>query len=208
VGMYDEVEGILEPYSNQFKLWDCTMSVYKSGDAMPSVGMANTYAVRLDGAPDTRPCYLWVQEGHLTNLMALQPIGERAVFDKWGKCLGRGGEKLDPPGLNPVAEAVGIVQEILEQQKVPRRPQAVENKSEPDPSVSEIAKEADSKPKTITELVDELKELGSGIEPPEYKHEFRLRHDLEIKLTLPVDLTQAEADRIALFVKSLPIQDD
>ncbi len=40
-----------------------------------------------------------------------------------------------------------------------------------------------------------------------YDHPFKLRKDFApIVLSLPVDLTKAEAERIAAFVKSLPLE--
>lgn len=210
---YDQVEGLLDPYGNQFELWGCEGTVYKAGDSVPSVGMANTYAVRLDGPLDEKARYLWVQEGALTNLMAHQPIADKSVFDQSGRCVGRGGEALEPPGLSPGASK-GMVQQILDHEKP--RPQDVDSSAPSiefttdrqaisNPPVSEIINPR----KTIVELVDELKEISDGFPEPEPRaHRLHLRHDLEIKLELPVDLTPAEADRIAAFVKTLPIPDD
>lgn len=39
-------------------------------------------------------------------------------------------------------------------------------------------------------------------------HTFHLRPDFEIELELPVDLTKSEAERLALFVRSLPFDPD
>lgn len=39
------------------------------------------------------------------------------------------------------------------------------------------------------------------------EHYFNLRVDYQLELTLPVDLTIAEADRLAAFIKSLPLDD-
>jgi hypothetical protein len=39
---------------------------------------------------------------------------------------------------------------------------------------------------------------------PTFSHVFQLRADLRVKIELPQDLTPAEAERLATFVKSLP----
>jgi len=109
MGLFDVVEEVLEPYDQQFKLWGCEGVFYKTGDSVPKVGMADTYAVLLNGSSSEKSRYLWVQEGKITNVMAHQPIVSRAVFDKWGRCLGRGGEELESPGLNPVTEAASLM---------------------------------------------------------------------------------------------------
>lgn len=188
---YDEVEGILDPYGSQFKLWDCEMKVLKSGDTVPNVGMADTYAVQLDTYDEAaKPCFLWVQQGKITNLMALQPIAEKAVFDKWGKCLGRGGEKLAAPGPNPVKQAVGILNEVIEGTK------------------EVVNQKADEIIEDLAQATEKLKEeLGEDYERTEtITHRFQLRHDYTVKLKLPEDLTDREAERIALFVQALPFE--
>jgi hypothetical protein len=38
-------------------------------------------------------------------------------------------------------------------------------------------------------------------------HYFNLRADYEIEFTLPIDLTKTEAERLAAFVRSLPLED-
>lgn len=38
-------------------------------------------------------------------------------------------------------------------------------------------------------------------------HYFNLRADYQLEITLPVDLTVAEAERLAAFIKSLPLED-
>jgi len=116
MGMYDEVEGILEPYDRQFKVWNDVGAVYQQGDEVPDVGMANTYAVRLN-APGAPARYLTVQEGKITNLMAHQPVYGKSVFDKWGSYLGRGGEKVDEPGPSHVQEGLSLLE-----MATPKRP--------------------------------------------------------------------------------------
>ena len=39
------------------------------------------------------------------------------------------------------------------------------------------------------------------------EHTFALRADLHIKLTLPADLSEKEADRLSMFIKTLPFAD-
>jgi hypothetical protein len=54
-------------------------------------------------------------------------------------------------------------------------------------------------------------ELGGAAEEPGANglvdHPFKLRKDLDICLQLPVDLTKAEATRLATFVQSLPFDE-
>lgn len=39
------------------------------------------------------------------------------------------------------------------------------------------------------------------------KHTFNLRADLPIEFTLPIDLSEKEAERLATFIKALPMED-
>ncbi len=39
------------------------------------------------------------------------------------------------------------------------------------------------------------------------KHTFNLRTDLPIEFTLPIDLSEKEAERLATFIKALPMED-
>lgn len=178
MGVYSEVEGVPEPYDRQFKLWD-EARTYRLGDEVPEVGMASTYAVRLNAPPGEHARFLTVQEGKITNLMAHQPVYGKSVFDKWGGYLGRGGDQLEEPGPSPVETAVSLVEQIVA------------------PKMEELK-----------EATENLAEVAAALGTPEHEHTFRLRHDLEIKLQLPTDLTPAEADRIAAFVKTLPIPDE
>ncbi|MBP1862202.1 hypothetical protein [Rhizobium herbae] len=41
--------------------------------------------------------------------------------------------------------------------------------------------------------------------PETLQHSFHLRPDLQIKIELPVDLTEREAERLARFIQSLPV---
>lgn len=96
MGMFDTVKGILPPYSNQLKIWECLGKEYQQHDKVPQVGLAASYSVKLcaleEGLP---PRFLTVLNGEITNTMAHQPIMDSAVFDKWGSYLGRG-EELGP----------------------------------------------------------------------------------------------------------------
>lgn len=191
MGTYDEVEGILDPYGSQFKLWGCEMAIYKTGDAVPNVGMADTYAVWLDAPPDQKTCFLWVQEGKITNLMAHQPISGKSVFDKWGKYLGAGGEKLASPGPNAVAAVVGILEEVMGQSPAETRDR-----------VDELLEAVDAEKDPLNLPTDDF------ARPDTIHHRFQLRTDYIVKLKLPEDLTAREAKRLATFLKSLPFEEE
>jgi hypothetical protein len=53
----------------------------------------------------------------------------------------------------------------------------------------------------IAKLADDVGEEGESTR----KHPFNLRRDMKIELELPVDLTPAEAERVAKFVLTLPL---
>jgi len=65
-------------------------------------------------------------------------------------------------------------------------------------------------------LADRLREAAHAVDPQPYDlpkpaddthtHTFRLRDARDIELRLPKDLTRREAERIALFVQSLPVE--
>ena len=57
---------------------------------------------------------------------------------------------------------------------------------------------------------DEDDEVLSAIRPAVeiIKHSFNLRSDYVVKIWLPVKLTKKEAERLSLFVQSLPFDDD
>jgi len=38
-------------------------------------------------------------------------------------------------------------------------------------------------------------------------HTFNLRADLPVQFSLPIDLTAGEAERLATFIKALPLED-
>lgn len=195
---FDVVEGIIEPYGNRFRLWGATGKVYQKGDEVPPVGMSESYAVRLESPEGTKPGYLWVSGGHISNLIALQPIYEKAVFDRWGRYLGRGGEELDSAGAGPVAEAVSILEEVTRGKPPPRemaQPMTAPLTARKLPAESE----PDSEPEPEPEVTEE--EPAGALQ-----HRFYLRPDFIVKLKLPADLTESEADRLRTFIASLPFR--
>lgn len=56
----------------------------------------------------------------------------------------------------------------------------------------------------IKSLVDNFRQVV--LKPKSLTHTFNLRSDLSIEFTLPTDLTNKEAERIAAFIKTLPIE--
>ena len=178
---HDEVPGILEPYSSQFQIWEREGKVYKQHELVPSVGMATTYAVWLDAPLGTSVRYLTVQENRITNLMAHQPVPEASVFDKWGKYLGRAGGPLEEPG-RPAEKAVSMIELAM--------------REAPDTAIDEETQEPTASL------------LGPPPMPEEVEchlHRFWLREGLEVSVTLPLDLTDEEAERFAVFVTTLPL---
>ena len=72
-------------------------------------------------------------------------------------------------------------------------------------SLGEIAEGQIDQPQEISshsdiddEIDDELEEASN------LQHEFQLRDDFKIKLSLPNDLNPKEAERLALFIKAIP----
>ena len=62
----------------------------------------------------------------------------------------------------------------------------------------------------IATAIDRLENPDRAAEAPEdeagmLQHSFHLRPDLQIRMELPSDLTEREADRLARFVQSLPV---
>lgn len=174
----DVVETILAPYSPCFCLWSKDGTSYRQGDHAGPVGLAKTYAVRLHGPDDAAPRFLWVQDGVLTNPMAHQPIAQAAVFDAWGRYLGRGGESLSAPGRGPVNSLATAVPA-----------DAVEPPSEAPPT----------KPRAAAPKASPRKAT--------FSHTFRLRAAFQVTLDLPNDLTEREANRLAAWVRSLALGD-
>lgn len=79
----------------------------------------------------------------------------------------------------------------------------------------ELPGPSDVEPVSMVELASRPRPTAETIEPPStperaeraenHLHRFWLREDLEIKLELPVDLTDEEAERVAVFVTTLPL---
>lgn len=99
------VLGVLAPYTARVFVWEG--EDVGSGGSVGPLGMADTYAVKLDG-PSGRPDrFAWVQECVLTNVMAHQPIEGASVFDARGRYLGRGGESLAAGNSPPLPVPTG-----------------------------------------------------------------------------------------------------
>lgn len=60
----------------------------------------------------------------------------------------------------------------------------------------------------ISEIEDINEPDEEEIESEFLIHTYHLRADLHIDINLPVDLTQREAERLAMFLKSLPFEAD
>jgi hypothetical protein len=67
--------------------------------------------------------------------------------------------------------------------------------------MTNVAKAAAGEPAIIEQIPEESK-VGS------LQHSFHLRADTEVTLDLPADLSQSEADRLAAFVKTLPLESE
>lgn len=186
---FDVVPAILEPYDTQFSIWEGEGKEYKQHDLVPAVGMAPNYAVRLNAPPEEPPRFLTVQENRITNLMAHQPIPGASVFDQWGKYLGRGGEPLAAPNQNVVNSAISMVEQVAKE--------AVSQI----PAVQEAAGAVDR----LKEATQELNTLVEDEDVECHRHRFWLREDLEVKVVLPLDLTDEEARRLAIFMTTLPL---
>jgi len=178
MGMYDTVLGIPDGYDSQFKCWDCLMLEYNAGDEIPPVGIAKSYSIELSTIEKKNPPgFLIVTDGRLVNLLAHDPAHGAPVFDKWGKYLGHGGQMLERP-VHPIE-------------------QALTNR----PMMS---------PWTVKEAKDKLNDEEAPVHP-EYRekrevltHQLRLRHDFMVKVKLPPDLSENEAERLSLWMQSLP----
>lgn len=185
MGTSDTVPAILSPYSKEFRVWGCDGKAYKQHDLVPSVGMASTYAVLLDATETTaHRRFLTVQQNRITNLMAHQAIDGAAVFDVRGKYLGRGGGELDVTPQVSLEKAVSMVEAATR-----RAP----------PVSREILAETTEPTATFLEPPPEEGHVRCRL------HRFWLREDLEIQIKLPLDLTDEEAERVAVFVTTLPL---
>lgn len=207
----DTVDGILPPYSNEFSLWYKDGQLLKAGLEVLPVGMAVTYSVRLDhDGTAAREVFLQVRDGRIINTMALQPLGEKSVFDPRGRYLGRGGEPLEN---DPPVPKKDIVSAIIDTQADPKS-------DAPDPA--ELTKEVDD---LLTEVRgDPAKQEPAVEKPPETKgqidmviedsvptntgptltHVFHLRPNVRVQVTLPVDFTEEESFRFSRFIETLP----
>jgi len=214
----DTVEGVQDPYLNQFELWGAEGRQLTTGSEVPSVGMADTYAVQFLGPEDAKPMFLWVQENKITNIMALQPIGQRSVFDQRGTYLGRGGFELDPivtKQQSPVDIVTAIKQQTLSKvEEAPVSDLVEELRKVPMPeqslALSDLVKETESDEiegeednEVIDQMLAELQE-EMGPDPAPLLHVFHLRPDFKLQIPLPLDLTEREAERLATFILSCP----
>ena len=225
----DTVEGVQDPYLNEFQLWGAMGRRFETGSQVPSVGMADTYAVQFVGPENAGPMFLWVQDNRITNVMALQPIGQRSVFDQRGSYLGRGGFDLDPIVVKK-QEHVDIVTAIkqsqapepekveetkvsnLEEDKVSDLVEALRNVPMPEGPMAitdlvEEEAEQDDDTEVIDEMLAELEEERAP-DPAPLLHVFHLRPDFKLQIPLPMDLTEHEAERLATFLLSLPFHRD
>lgn len=84
MGMYDIVDGVQDPYDDQFKLWDCDLTIFRLGSEVPPVRGAFTYSVILNTYEQAPPMYLLVRDGKIAELMAKKPLEGCPVFSKWG----------------------------------------------------------------------------------------------------------------------------
>ena len=57
----------------------------------------------------------------------------------------------------------------------------------------------------VEEITQEPEEGAEGVES--LNHTFNLRPDLPVEFELPIDLTEKEAERLAGFLKTLPMED-
>ena len=208
MGSYDEVPDILEPYDPQFKIWECEGKTYAQHNLVPDVGRAGTYSVVLAAPREAPVRFMTVQDNRITNLMAHQPVPDASVFDKWGKYLGQGGGPLDPPGPSAVEEAVSMVELAKRNGPFADSPRMEKLRGVPMPGVHT----EHLRPEPEQVAVDEMVELARPFQepPPEgevdcHLHRFWLRGDLEVKVKLPLDLTDEEAERFAVFVTTLPL---
>jgi len=202
----DKVAGILDPYINRFELWNNTGAEYNTGDTVPAVGMAASYSIQLPAPVESRAIFLQVQDGRITNVMAHDPLGGRSVFDPRGRFLGTGGKELEPIQLVAPKPPVDIVTAVQQMNQRPPPQPTPEQVHEPTMPPQDLPGES---PKTIAELIRELKELTDQPSQSEATlHRFHLRPDFEVAVQLPNDLTEREAKRLAKFIKSLPYGDD
>lgn len=205
-----KVEGVQDPYINHFELWEVEKEELRTGDRVPSVGMAETYAVQYAATEKASPIFLWVQDNKITNVMAMQPIGQRSVFDQKGRYLGQGGYKLDPIEIeqpDPVDLVSAVKQNKAKVQMPLEKASEKSQRSVTESSDNFADPSGEALQTSDSELIDDmLMELEQEC-PPDSKslvHRFHLRPDLELEISLPMDLTEREAERLATFILSCP----
>jgi hypothetical protein len=177
MGMYDTLEGVPEGYDSQLKCWDCTMAEFKLGDEVSPVGIATTYSIQL-GGEKLAPMFILVEELKIKVIGAPDPLTGAPVFDKWARYVGHGGMHLERPE-HPIKTALN---EAL------MSPWTVQKNSEVKAPVKAPPKQERKEP-TV----------------PIVTHQLRLRERFGVHLKLPTDLTENEAERIAAWVRALPI---
>lgn len=199
----DRVVGVQDPYINQFELWNNTGAEYSTGKPVPAVGMAASYSVQLPAPGEHRAIFLQVQEGRITNVMAHQPLSGKSVFDPRGRFLGTGGNELEPISLAAPKLPVDLITAVKQMnQPVPMPSKPLTHQELHEPTTPPPAKSVDT-------LINELKEMVDSLPDPDPTvHRFHLRPDFEVRIPLPDDLTEREAERLAMFFKSLPYGDE
>lgn len=188
MGRPDRVRGIISPYDDTFHCWGEGGNEYLQRESVPPVGVAETYAIRLNAPPKQKPKYLWVHDLKITAVMAHQPIEGKSVFSKWGEYLGTGGGTLQEPRTEPVKRAVKATMDIIDKHARPKE----------DPEL----------PAARQERRTEVVEHKTHPPIPVYRHEFVLREDWKVTLELPTDLTAREAARLSEWVRVLSFQSE
>jgi hypothetical protein len=201
MGTFDTVKGILDPYDDQFKCWDQHLNDYTVGDLVGCVGIAETYAILINSPEDVPPRFVWVKDRVLGATMAHQPIEGKPIFDKWGGYLGMGGDFVVKPTKK--SGSAKIEQEDIELYPSEERLPPLPPPDDEGPTLAVTFEDVDPVPSGGR--------LWAKKEPSQFSqvvdwvtHVFWLRPGMQIKVSLPGDLSQREAERLALFVESLP----
>lgn len=176
MGMYDTLAGVPENYDATVKCWNCTMVVFNIGDKVPPVGIAEAYSVQLGAEPTLSPRFVIIEALKIVSVTAVDPAKGAPVFDKWGKYLGHGGKHVARPEQPKVTnESLTGVAWTVRKKAAPPKSSSVPKQERKEPAVHVVT------------------------------HQLRLRNNFGVHLKLPTDLTEEEADRIASWVKALPI---
>jgi hypothetical protein len=179
----DSILGVISPpYVGDVNVWSGEGRAYKQHDLVPSVGMSQTYSIWLDTTEDAPPRFVTVMDNRITSPMAHQPAYQASVYDRWGNYLGQGGDPLERPKKRRGAEGGVPLTELVREAPVAEEPPTVLETEEEPPTVPEDASA-----------------------PEMRRHRFWLREDLEIVVELPLDFTDEEAERVAVFVTTLPM---